>query len=134
MSVSISITIPTSIRYRGKDLLSIIRRQADFQILTFGPTAIRAHHRTTSTNAPRRVNTRAATSSRLVKKKEEGYSHSKCVFTSDRVMTNNGALRSRIQRSVMYEKSDPGWLMTMATRLSFLGRKGGEEQVVAVEA
>lgn len=36
-------------------------------------------------------------------------------------------LRSRIQRSVMYEKSDPGWLMTVATR-SFLGRKGGEEQ------
>ncbi|KAK1118789.1 hypothetical protein K0M31_014789 [Melipona bicolor] len=39
-------------------------------------------------------------------------SHSKCVFTSDRVMTNNGVLpdglRSEIQRSMMYEKSDPG--------------------------
>lgn len=111
-----------------------------FQILTFGPTAIRAPplprmHRVVWTRGrpPLRRSWRK-------KGGEEGDSHSKCVFTSDRVMTNNGGppglapFQDSTQR-VMYEKSDPGWLMTTATRLPFLGRKGrgggGEEQVVA---
>lgn len=100
-----------------------------FQILTFGPTAIRAPplprmHRVVWTRGrpPLRRSWRK-------KGGEEGDSHSKCVFTSDRVMTNNGGppglapFQDSTQR-VMYEKSDPGWLMTTATRLPFLGRKG----------
>lgn len=57
------------------------------------------------------MNTRAATSSRLVKKEQGwGDSHSKCVFTSDRVMTNNGALldapfQDSTQRDVREKRS-----------------------------